>query len=104
MRLLLPVWQDQALMFGLLFSLREMVTKFSPTPVTSFNSFTTDVQKVHYFQSATGIRVVLCTDTGAGDLSKQLQHIHQVRAQTSLVLPSTLSLCHPVFTVANFCH
>eukprot|EP01052_Picozoa_sp_SAG31_P068732 SAG31_NODE_27542_length_424_cov_0.941538_1_plen_81_part_00 len=65
-------------MFGLLFSLREMVTKFSPTPVAAFNSFKTEVQKVHYFQSATGIRIVLCTETSAGDLSKHLQHIYQV--------------------------
>lgn len=68
---------DQLLMFGLLFSLREMTRQLSPQPVDSFSSFKTDVQKVHYFQTGTGLRFVLCTAPSVGDMTKHLLHIYK---------------------------
>jgi hypothetical protein len=70
-------YDDQMLMFGLVFSMRELTKQMSPADVTSFNTFNSAVFKVHDFQTATGLRFILCTDQQVEDLTKHLLYIYK---------------------------
>lgn len=43
--------------------------------MSNFQTFSSDVQKVHNFQTATGLRFVLCTDPSHDDLMQHLIYI-----------------------------
>ena len=70
-------YDDEMLMFGLVFSMRELTKQMSPTEVTSFNTFNSAEFKVHDFQTATGLRFILCSDHAVEDLTKHLLNIYK---------------------------
>uniref|UniRef100_A0A7S4B046 Trafficking protein particle complex subunit n=2 Tax=Chrysotila carterae TaxID=13221 RepID=A0A7S4B046_CHRCT len=67
--------QEHKLMFGFLFSLKQLVSKMSPKKGGGFYACSTSAFKLNYFETASGIRFVLCTELGAGDMREVLRHI-----------------------------
>ncbi|EFJ10441.1 hypothetical protein SELMODRAFT_110731 [Selaginella moellendorffii] len=75
--------QDQKLMFGMLFSLNSFTAKIDPVssgkennPPCSFYSFRTNTYKLHFMETASGIKIILLTDPRIGDLREALMHIY----------------------------
>ena len=98
--------EDQKLMFGFLFSLKQLVHKMTPkqcvapcpptasAPATrsanahdahpprlsrrskGMYSCSTSTYRLHYYETATGLRFVLLTDLAAGDMRDVLRHIY----------------------------
>ena len=66
---------ETKLMWGLLFSMKELVNKMTPrqldeTEPTPLQSFTTHDSRVHYFETMTGLRLVLVTDVAVSGSGK----------------------------------
>ena len=78
-------------MFGFLLSLKQLVSKISPTGRGGFYACNTSAYKLHYFETASGLRFVLTTDLTAGDLRDTLRHIY------SQIFVETLSK-NPLYT------
>lgn len=73
--------EDQKLMFGLLFQLKKnFVPLLDPTGgqdgSCSFHSFRTEVYKLHFLESPSGLRFALLTEPRAGDLRECLRYIY----------------------------
>eukprot|EP00301_Raphidiophrys_heterophryoidea_P017455 c2745_g1_i1.p1 GENE.c2745_g1_i1~~c2745_g1_i1.p1 ORF type:complete len:159 (+),score=23.44 c2745_g1_i1:52-477(+) len=68
--------EDQKLMFGMLFSLKQFVSKLSPDPRDGVHCCKTPTFKLHYFETLTGIRFVVNTDPNVPDLRETLKHIY----------------------------
>lgn len=66
---------DHKLMFGFLFSLKQLVLKMSPKK-GSFYACSTSKFKLNYYETGSGIRFVLCTELGAGDMREVLRQIY----------------------------
>jgi len=67
-------------LFGLLFALKDFARQLDPTNgedgPCNFYAFATNVYKLHYFETATGLRFLLTTDVAAGDLRSMMRHIY----------------------------
>lgn len=69
--------EDKKLMFGFLFSLKDLTSKMSPREskegihTIKLGNFT-----LHHFESLTGITVVLNTDNSVKDMYSNLQHLY----------------------------
>ena len=67
-------------LFGLFFTLKDFARQLDPTGgehgACNFYAFTTNNYKLHYFETATGIRMMLTTDVRAGDLQAIMRHIY----------------------------
>ncbi|NXW90550.1 trafficking protein particle complex subunit 1 [Patagioenas fasciata] len=73
----IPREEEFKLMFGMLFSLRSFVAKMSPTDMRDgFVSFLTSKYRLHYYETPTGLRLVLNTDPGVTSAREALQHIY----------------------------
>ncbi|KAF2823907.1 snare-like protein [Ophiobolus disseminans] len=68
---------DEKLVFGLVFSLRNLVTKLGGDDDT-FLSYRTGEYKLHYYETPTRMKFVMLTDTKVVNLR---QHLHQIWAQ-----------------------
>eukprot|EP00698_Gefionella_okellyi_P003043 TRINITY_DN12864_c0_g1_i1.p1 TRINITY_DN12864_c0_g1~~TRINITY_DN12864_c0_g1_i1.p1 ORF type:complete len:141 (-),score=14.04 TRINITY_DN12864_c0_g1_i1:498-920(-) len=69
--------EEQKLVYGLLFILKQFSQKLSPKqPTDGFQRFTTNTYKMHYLETPSGIRFVITTDTSVGDLKDVLRHIY----------------------------
>ncbi|KAL2920064.1 Trafficking protein particle complex subunit BET5 [Polyrhizophydium stewartii] len=64
------------LVFGVVFSLRNIVSKISPKQGDNFVSFRTSTYKLHYFESGTGIKFVLLTDPQMENMPEVLRSIY----------------------------
>ncbi|KAF1915447.1 Longin-like domain-containing protein [Ampelomyces quisqualis] len=67
---------DEKLVFGLVFSLRNMVAKLGGADDT-FLSYRTGEYKLHYYETPTRIKFVMLTDTNVINLR---QYLHQIWA------------------------
>jgi hypothetical protein len=67
---------DEKLVFGLVFSLRNLVTKLGGDDDT-FLSYRTGEYKLHYYETPTRMKFVMLTDTKAPNLR---QYLHQIWA------------------------
>ncbi|KAH7386897.1 trafficking protein particle complex 1 [Phaeosphaeria sp. MPI-PUGE-AT-0046c] len=67
---------DEKLVFGLVFSLRNMVTKLGGDDDT-FLSYRTGEYKLHYYETPTRMKFVMLTDTKVINLR---QYLHQIWA------------------------
>lgn len=68
---------DQKLMFGFLFSLKQIVSKLTPeSGMPGFHACSTNKFKLNYYETATGLRFVLNTDPQSGDMRECLRHIY----------------------------
>lgn len=69
--------EEFKLMYGMIFSIKSLLSRLShKTSREGFVSYTTSKYKLHYFESATGLKFVLNTDTSAGNLSDELWHLY----------------------------
>ncbi len=117
--------EKQMLVFGLLFSLKQLVQKLSPkqaslgtnnegvspTNLISFDdpgnlfSFSSDISTLHQFETKSGLRFVLnserCNDSVLADIRKALRHVYSdiyvnFVVSNPLYLPGT-SIAVPAF-------
>lgn len=68
--------EEHKLMFGFLFSLKQLVGKMSPRKGGGFYACSTSAYKLHYFETASGLRFVLTTDLSATDMRETLRYIY----------------------------
>ena len=68
--------EEHKLMFGFLFSLKQLVAKMSSRRGDGFHACSTCAYKLHCFEAASGLRFVLCTEPGAADLREVLRHVY----------------------------
>ena len=71
---------DRKNLFGLFFTLKQFALKLDPTPNDgegcSFHAFRTNNYKLHFLETATGLRLLLFTDPSAGDMRECMSHIY----------------------------
>eukprot|EP00871_Galdieria_phlegrea_P004873 jgi/Galph1/5387/GphlegSOOS_G4051.1 len=76
-KLMKDATQDQKNIFGLLFALKNFCGKLSlQQPGGNLKNYSTDVYSLHYFETATGLRFILLTSRGTGDLSGVLKDMY----------------------------
>lgn len=64
-------------MYGLVFEMKRFIIKTSPTGKTpEYFAYTTNVYKMHCFETASGKRFILVTDPSVGDLKEELRKIY----------------------------
>lgn len=69
--------EEFKLMYGMIFSIKSLLSRLShKSAKEGFLSYSTSKYKLHYFESATGLKFVLNTDTSVGGLSDTLWHIY----------------------------
>lgn len=71
---------EQKLLSGLLFSMKSFCRKIAPgnappTACNSFDSFSTRCYKVHYYEAASGLQVVVMTSPSVADLHDDITRI-----------------------------
>ena len=68
--------QEFKLMFGFLFSLKDLVSKVTPPARSAgFYACSTTTFKLNYYEAASGLRFVMSTELGAGDMREPLRRI-----------------------------
>jgi len=71
----LSVQDDAKLLFGVVFSLRNMVRKLSG-PDDAFISYRTSAYKLHYYETPTNLKFVMLTDVKMNNLRVVLHQIY----------------------------
>jgi len=67
---------EHKLMFGFLFSLKQLVGKMSPKKNGGFYACSTSTYKLHYLETASGLRFVMLTDPATSDMRDSLRYIY----------------------------
>mmetsp|Transcript_29077 Transcript_29077/g.32293 ORF Transcript_29077/g.32293 Transcript_29077/m.32293 type:complete len:140 (+) Transcript_29077:16-435(+) len=67
----------QQLMWGLAKALNSFVKKTSPTYCEGFTSYVTSTYKLHFFESATGVKFIINTDPKVSSMQSQLHRIYR---------------------------
>ncbi|XP_043088574.1 trafficking protein particle complex subunit 1 [Puntigrus tetrazona] len=71
--------EEFKLMYGMLFSIRSFVSKMSPLDMKDgFLAFQTSRYKLHYYETPTGIKLVMNTDLGVPNCRDTLQQIYSM--------------------------
>ena len=73
--------EEKKLLFGLIYSLKMFCEKSSPTSARAqkdFYSYTTSAYKLHYFETASGLKFILFTDPQLPSLRERLREVHQL--------------------------
>ncbi|KAH3687109.1 hypothetical protein WICPIJ_001911 [Wickerhamomyces pijperi] len=70
------------LLFGTIFSLRNISNKLSPSSTTmtsanSLKSFATTNYRAHYYETASGLKFVAMSDLNVKDLQKELRFVYE---------------------------
>lgn len=69
--------QELKLMYGMVYSLKSLVSRLSCTSgKDAFLGYSTDTYKLHFFETPTGVRFILNTDSKVSDCRDVLQHIY----------------------------
>lgn len=69
--------EEFKLMYGMIFSIKSLLSRLShKSAKENFLSYTTSKYKLHYFESATGLKFVLNTDVSVGNLKEELWNIY----------------------------
>lgn len=69
--------EEFKLMYGMIFSIKSFLSRLShKNAKENFLSYSTSKYKLHYFESATGLKFVLNTDVSVGSLSNELWHVY----------------------------
>lgn len=85
----LSAQDDEKLIFGTIFSLRNMVRKLGG-PDDSFISFRTGQYKLHYYETPTSLKFVMLTDTQTLNMRNVLHQIY-VNLYVEFVVKNPLS-------------
>ncbi|XP_067828287.1 trafficking protein particle complex subunit 1 [Heptranchias perlo] len=89
--------QEYQLMYGMLFSIRSFVNKMSPVDFRDgFLSFQTSKYKLHYYETATGIKIVMNTDLGVGSIRDVLSQIYSTIFVEFVVKNPLCSMNEPI--------
>lgn len=69
--------EEWKLMYGMVYSLKSLLSRLSPTSGRdAFIGYSTDKYRLHYFETPTGVKFILNTDSHVPDCSDMLQHIY----------------------------
>ncbi len=69
--------EEFKLMYGMIFSIKSLLSRLShKSAKENFLGYTTSKYKLHYFESATGLKFVLNTDVSVGNLKDELWNIY----------------------------
>ena len=69
--------EEFKLMYGMIFSIKSLVSRLSTVSTKeSFTNYSTTKYKLHFFETATGLKFVLNTDTNVGSLNDVMYHIY----------------------------
>ncbi|KAI9028492.1 Sybindin-like protein [Hyaloraphidium curvatum] len=69
--------EEAKLVYGVIYSLRNMVNKLKgSSELGSFLAYRTNAYKLHYFETATGLKFVMCTDPNLDGLAQALRTIY----------------------------
>ena len=69
--------EEFKLMYGMIFSIKSLLSRLSPrTTKESFLGYSTNKYKLHYFETPTGLKFVMLTDTNVGSLNDSLNEIY----------------------------
>jgi len=68
--------EEEQLIIGLLKAINTFVSKTAPSESSQFQNYTTSTYKLHYFETATGLKFVLCTDPKTQSLATELRQIY----------------------------
>eukprot|EP00056_Hartaetosiga_gracilis_P015796 m.3125 g.3125 ORF g.3125 m.3125 type:complete len:141 (-) comp3246_c0_seq2:145-567(-) len=66
---------NRKMLFGLLFSLKRFAERLSPNDDKIFRSYKTGTYKLHCFETVSGVKFVMCTDKGVGNIMSDLQQL-----------------------------
>ncbi|XP_055868508.1 trafficking protein particle complex subunit 1-like [Biomphalaria glabrata] len=68
--------EEFKLMYGMLFSIKSFASRLSPTDMKEgFLNFTTSKYKLHFFETPSGLKLILNTDLSVGNMKDVLQQI-----------------------------
>lgn len=69
--------EEFKLMYGMIFSIKSLLTRLSITSAKEgFVSYTTTKYKLHFYETPTGLKFVLNTDTNVGNIQDTLWDIY----------------------------
>lgn len=69
--------EEFKLMYGMIFSIKSLLTRLSTTSAKEgFVSYTTTQYKLHFYETPTGLKFVLNTDTNVGNIQDTLWDIY----------------------------
>jgi len=68
--------EEHKIMYGFLFSLKKTVAALSPKKGGGFYACSTNAYKLHYFETASGLRFVITTDPASTDMRDTLRYIY----------------------------
>eukprot|EP01041_Mallomonas_annulata_P002262 gene2262-4399_t len=87
--------EEKKLMFGMLFSLKELTARMSPSVgPEGLHTVKTNSYTLHHFQSLTGLTFVLNTDPEVSDLYQSLQYVY-AQIFVECVVKNPLYRYHP---------
>ncbi|XP_038051214.1 trafficking protein particle complex subunit 1-like [Patiria miniata] len=69
--------EEFKLMYGMIFSIKSFVSRMAPVDFKDgFSSFCTSSYKLHFHETASGLKFVMNTSLNVGSIHDELQHIY----------------------------